>query len=275
MSGDPSRAGADYADAWSKLLPTGPAWPRERDSVLMRVVGGLAQVWGDDIDVRAHALRDREAFPGSAVELIADWERVVGLPDDCCAETAPFDRDGVPLQRSWFVPGGGIAFRAGRSRCGKRPWRQTDRFNELMTKLSLRFGGARGCGIAVPDALADRQQLVVARLTAEGGQSRAYFIALAAALGYPTVQILEFSPVRAGRSRCGSGAWRIGSPLYRFFWRMRVGAAPVTWFRAGRGVCGRDPQARIARAALLECLVRRWKPAHTDVQFLYTISGET
>jgi uncharacterized protein YmfQ (DUF2313 family) len=49
----------------------------------------------------------------------------------------------------------------------------------------------------------------------------------------------------------------------------------LTWFRVGGsgGQTGVDPHLRIALATDLECLLRRWKPAHSDVVFDYSGDG--
>lgn len=71
----------DYAQVLADLLPLGAAWPREPATVLMRAIGGFAvefsRVHSRDCDLLA------EAYPGTANETIADWERVCGLPDPC------------------------------------------------------------------------------------------------------------------------------------------------------------------------------------------------
>jgi uncharacterized protein YmfQ (DUF2313 family) len=81
-----TRTGDDYADALQRLLPLGPAWPREEESVLMRLVRGLARIWGD-IEIRASKLLEVESDPRTTIELLPDWERNWGLPDPCY--TAP------------------------------------------------------------------------------------------------------------------------------------------------------------------------------------------
>jgi uncharacterized protein YmfQ (DUF2313 family) len=77
------RTGDDYAEALAALLPTGPAWPREGDSVLMALTGGLAQIWGAPVDARAADLLERESDPRKTIELLPDWERNWGLPNPC------------------------------------------------------------------------------------------------------------------------------------------------------------------------------------------------
>jgi uncharacterized protein YmfQ (DUF2313 family) len=81
------RSGDDYIDALAALLPTGPAWPREVDSTLMALVGGLSQIWGNPVDSRAADLLERESDPRITMELLPDWERAFGLPDECFPPT--------------------------------------------------------------------------------------------------------------------------------------------------------------------------------------------
>lgn len=75
------RSAIDYLGQLQALLPFGRAWPREPDSWLARLLGGLAEEFAR-IDGRALALLD-EADPQTALELLPDWERVAGLPDPC------------------------------------------------------------------------------------------------------------------------------------------------------------------------------------------------
>ncbi|HEY2210283.1 MAG TPA: putative phage tail protein [Bradyrhizobium sp.] len=209
------RSGDDYAAAFASLLPTGSAWPRDPQSVLMLTVSGLAQIWGD-ADGRAADLLEREADPRVTIELLPDWERAFGLPDPCVDE---------------------------------------------------------------PLTVADRQRALVVKMTTEGGQSRDYFIAVAAALGYE-INIREYAPFMVGVSQVGdtrpTGAatedfrWQIGPTEMRFYWTVQVGAVRLSWFRASSGQAGVDPHLRISLATDLECVLRRWKPGHTDIIFDYS-----
>jgi uncharacterized protein YmfQ (DUF2313 family) len=49
--------------------------------------------------------------------------------------------------------------------------------------------------------------------------------------------------------------------------------APLTWFRAGAGQAGVQHHLTIGYAQDLECLLRRWKPAQTDIIFDYSNIG--
>ena len=160
--------------------------------------------------------------------------------------------------------------------------RQAD---EILSDWERAFGLPDPC-VAEPQTLTDRRNALVLKLTTLGGQSRAFFIGVAAALGY-TITITEFSPFMAGISRAGDTRpavpsdptdveyrWQVGPPEIRFWWRVNVLGAKTRWFRAGSGQAGVDPMVRIGLATDLECLIRRWKPAHTDVVFSYARAGQ-
>lgn len=75
------RSADDYRSALASLLPVGPAWPTDANSVLQRFLGALAAEFAR-LDARA-ALLWAEVDPARTAELLADHERVVGLPDPC------------------------------------------------------------------------------------------------------------------------------------------------------------------------------------------------
>ena len=76
---------AAYTAQLQALLPTGAAWPRDPDAQLTKLVAGLAEEFAR-VDVRALRLLD-EADPRTALELLPEWERLVGLPDACIPVT--------------------------------------------------------------------------------------------------------------------------------------------------------------------------------------------
>jgi uncharacterized protein YmfQ (DUF2313 family) len=235
-----TRSGDEYADAFAELLPTGQAWPRDDDGVLMTVVRGLSKIWGM-VESAASLLLEQESDPRTTILMLPDWERNWGLPDPCYAE---------------------------------------------------------------PFTIGDRQKALVQRMTIEGAQSRAFFIATALSIGY-VITITEYRPFMVGIDRCGDNRQigdgsvmqdQFGNPLYdemgvplaygvmseypymlgppgnRSYWKVHVHAVRLTWFRAGGGggQAGVDPHLRLALATDLECLLRRWKPAHTDLIFDYS-----
>lgn len=76
------RTGDDYAQSLLALLPQGPAWSRDISSTLVKVCTGLAGIFGF-VDSRAADLLERESDPRKTMELLPDWERNWGLPEEC------------------------------------------------------------------------------------------------------------------------------------------------------------------------------------------------
>lgn len=72
---------ADYQAALQALLPPGRAWSRDPAAVQNKVMAGLAPSYVR-LDARAQTLLV-DAFPGSTVELLPEWEASTGLPDPC------------------------------------------------------------------------------------------------------------------------------------------------------------------------------------------------
>ena len=116
------------------------------------------------------------------------------------------------------------------------------------------------CAGPAPTLAARRAQLV-ARLTAQGGQSVAIITAKLAALGY-VVTITQFQPFLAGISTAGDPAL---SEEWRFVWQVNAPGTTITWFSAGVSAAG-DPTASWGNE-VLECEARAMAPAHTLVLF--------
>lgn len=232
------RSGSDYTQAFSNLLPQGLAWPRYSTSVLMKLVKGLMSSFGF-IDRRAADLLEIETDPRATGEMLTDWERAFGLPDKCVSE---------------------------------------------------------------PLTVADRRTALLIRMTMMGAQSREFFIEIARRIGY-TITITEYRPFMVGIDRVGdnrvigngsllrnefgavilnpSGTpvakseyseypYMLGPDTNRFYWTVHVGLARLSWFRVNSGQVGVDPHLRIGLATDLECILRRYKPAHTDIIFDYS-----
>lgn len=74
---------ADFEEAVAhKLPPRGLAWTRLGGGVFQGFWRALADALAS-VHARAADLSEREAFPPSSVELLPDWEEVLGLPDPC------------------------------------------------------------------------------------------------------------------------------------------------------------------------------------------------
>jgi uncharacterized protein YmfQ (DUF2313 family) len=188
-----------YREQLKALLPPGRAFPRERGGTLDDLLDAMAQELAR-IDLRSDELAS-DAVPKRTTELLPDWERVAGLPDNCAG--------------------------------------------------------------VLQETVQGRRADLVGKLTSTGGQSSAYFTALAADLGYE-VMIAEFRPFRAGLSSAGdpltNGDWV-------YTWRVYAPEVTVTYFKAGQSVAG-EPLAAWGNDSL-ECRLRQFNPAHTIVQFAY------
>jgi len=136
---------------------------------------------------------------------------------------------------------------------------------ELISDWERVTGLPDSCSGTLATTLQERREAVVAKLTAIGGASRAYFTSVAERLGY-TVEIDEYRPFISGLSRCGD-LLNGGHPV-RHTWRVRVTGPRYTAFRTGVSQCG-DLLGEIDRADDLECTLQRLKPAHTTLIVSY------
>lgn len=70
-----------YLSQLQALLPEGAAWSREPDATLTSVLTALAEEFAR-LDGNAVSLLD-EADPRTTLDLLPEWERAFGLPDEC------------------------------------------------------------------------------------------------------------------------------------------------------------------------------------------------
>ncbi|HLH94995.1 MAG TPA: putative phage tail protein [Xanthobacteraceae bacterium] len=144
----------------------------------------------------------------------------------------------------------------------------------LLPDWERNFGLPDPC-MAEPSTIQARQAALVAKLTTQGGQSIAFFIATAAEMGY-AITISEHSPYMCGLSQCGDTRnpagtyrWELGPATIRYYWNVNIGLTRLSWIRCGSGQCGVDPSLTIAQATDLQCRISRWAPAHTQPIFDY------
>lgn len=188
---------ADYTAQLQALLPPGAAWSREPQATLTQVLSALAAEFAR-LDARAEQLLV-ETDPRTTAELLADLERVAGLPDRCSGLDA---------------------------------------------------------------TTGERRAALVTRITTLGGQSPAYYVALAAAIGYD-ITVTEYVPHTVADD--------VDTPLigelWLHWWQVTAPLDTVIEFTVQDFVT--DPLASWGNDSL-ECLIRRLKPAHTEVLFAYT-----
>lgn len=105
----------------------------------------------------------------------------------------------------------------------------------------------------------DRRLSVRQRLVAVGGQTPAFYVAIAVGQGYPNATVTEYRAARMGRSRFGVahfGTWAV-----QFMWRLNTGGRQRLGRRFGASQWGE--RFGVNPGTAIECLIRRAAPAHT------------
>lgn len=119
--------------------------------------------------------------------------------------------------------------------------------------------------LALPDecmgasgTVAERKAMVRMRLVEQGGQTPAYYVQLAARMGYPNARVQELRASRWGGSRFGQyfGTWNA-----QFMWVLHAGERLAGGSRFGLSVWGERFGSNPSNA--LVCVIRRAAPAHT------------
>jgi uncharacterized protein YmfQ (DUF2313 family) len=133
---------------------------------------------------------------------------------------------------------------------------------ELLPDWERVAGVPAPCLEGLDQTVQQRRNALVGQLTALGGASRAYFIGVAAALGFE-IAITEFRPHTVN----DDVEAEILGDSWAFAWRVNSAEAPVIEL-----VVTDDVEQPLAAWGndLLECALGRLKPAHTVLLFTYT-----
>jgi len=134
---------------------------------------------------------------------------------------------------------------------------------EMLAAREREAGLPDECSALYATTLQERRAALAARWRARGGQSKPFYVALAASLGYP-ITITEFRPFRVGQNACGDP---LCDEEWTFVWRVNAPETTIRYFRTGASTTG-EPLRKWGNE-LLECAIGRVKPAHTLVQFGY------
>jgi uncharacterized protein YmfQ (DUF2313 family) len=130
-------------------------------------------------------------------------------------------------------------------------------------------------------SLEDRRIMLVFKMTLLGEQSREFFQRISAWVGYP-ITIGELAPYMCGVSEVGDTRneyddtglyrWYLGDEEMRFFWSVNAESAVIDWMRVGNGggEVGVHHMLEFQTQLPIECLLQRWKPAHTEMTFDYS-----
>lgn len=140
--------------------------------------------------------------------------------------------------------------------------------NELLPEWEEAFGLPDDCTPLPPTDPVVRRGNLVDKMTLLGAQSREFFIDRGVKFG-ETVEIREYAPYMCGVSRVGDTRmasltddlknfrWQLGPPENRFYWTVKI-TQLLSNFVGGD----------------FHCVLRKWKPAHTEVLFDYSVVGE-
>lgn len=118
--------------------------------------------------------------------------------------------------------------------------------------------------VTIAHSIDQRRAALNSKANAKGGQSIAYFVGLAAIMGYPGATVDEF-PMATCNSDCNA---ELNSEDDGFFWRLNLPAATGGVFQA---TCNSDCNSPLQSWGdeALECRIRKLRPAHTTVLFAY------
>ena len=132
----------------------------------------------------------------------------------------------------------------------------------LLPEWEETLGLPDSCSGAAPTT-AQRRNAVLSKFIGGGGQSAAYYIQYAAALGF-TVTISNFTPFRLGQQRMGDP---LGSADWAHTWAINSPLNTLVPFRMGDSTMG-DPLESWSNTAL-QCALAKIAPAHSVLQFRY------
>lgn len=133
--------------------------------------------------------------------------------------------------------------------------------NELLTQWEAVAGLPDPCGDELGNTVELRRQVLTYKVTNIGGQSRQFYIDIAARLGF-TVTITEFTPYTVDDDVDDS----IYGQEWIFAWQVNAPAETVREMTVDSEV---DGFIRYWGNQILECNISRLKPAHTHVLFAY------
>jgi len=134
--------------------------------------------------------------------------------------------------------------------------------SELLTDWERITGLPEAC-TGAPDTLQARREAVDQKLGSIGGQSKQFYIDLAAKIGFE-VTITEYSPFKVGKNATGDA---LAGDDWAYAWQINAPEETIREFKTGRSSVG-EP-LRYWGNELLECVISRVKPAHTYLLFAY------
>ena len=134
---------------------------------------------------------------------------------------------------------------------------------ELLTDWERVLALPDSCTAALNLSIDQRRAAVGTKITSVGGQSRQFFIDLAASLGFPGATIDEFRPMTCNDT-CNDAIFSLDD---RYVWRINIPSSGGTFIAS----CNSDCNSALASwgNTLLECAITNLKAADTDINFAY------
>lgn len=134
--------------------------------------------------------------------------------------------------------------------------------SELLADWELLAGLPDPC-VTSAQTIEQRRLALVSKLTNLGGQSKQYFINLAASMGYAGATIDEYRPMNCNDD-CNDALYSTDD---RFFWTINLPSTAGVFVMNCNGTCNDALQAWGDEA--IECRINKYKPAHTTAIFAY------
>ncbi|MEW6647179.1 MAG: putative phage tail protein [Pseudomonadota bacterium] len=135
--------------------------------------------------------------------------------------------------------------------------------SELLAEWEAWAGLPDSCS-GLGETLNERRDALHAAMTSSGGQSRAYFIALAERLGFPGTSITEYEPHTVEDDVDAA----IYGDDWRFAWLLSAQTPDIQQISVESDVD--ESLGEQAPTERLECAINKTKPAHTVALFEYT-----
>lgn len=135
--------------------------------------------------------------------------------------------------------------------------------HELLTDWERVLALPDSCTANVDLSIDQRRAAVAVKFTSVGGQSRQFFIDLAASLGFPGATIDEFRPMTCNDT-CNDALYSVDD---RYVWQISLPSSGGVFISN----CNSDCNSALASWGneLVECAITKRKSADTDVIFAY------
>jgi len=189
-----------------EMFPKGWAWRVGKGSIFASLLDSISNE-PCRIEERGDAFLE-EMDPRTTFEMLDNWERLLGIPDDCTPAGNP--------------------------------------------------------------SLFERRVRVLQKLTTGGGQSKAFFQLIASQLGYDAsiIDVVNFKDFRVGAATVGQSLTNgtiANQNGWAFTFRVQAPATLFRRFRVGQATAG-DRLLNVQNETL-ECVMRKFAPAHVTVLF--------